>query len=105
MNRLNQESKIESISLTGEVEGATVRLNFSRENDAEIRQINAHANKQRENGGQLNVFIDYQTSNNGVNINATGCGMDVPFELIESLLLEMQEVYNNQKTTGGGKKN
>ena len=94
MNTLNQESKVESIALSGVIDGANVKLNYSRENGQKIRQITVHATKQAENG-QLNVYIDYQAANNAVNINVHNCGLEnVPVELIEGLLLEMQTVDN-----------
>ena len=91
MNTLKQESKVETIALVGEVDGADVRLNYSRENGKLIRQITAHATKQDENGGnQMSVFIDYQMAGKSVNINVHGCGLDnFPSALIEGLLLEM----------------
>jgi len=98
MNNLIQESKVVSIALAGMIEGATVRMNYSRENENPIQQITVHATKQMDNvGGQMNLYIDYQLANNGVNINVHNCGLDnVPFDLIGSLLSEMQAVNNKQ---------
>ena len=98
MSTLTQESRVENIVLAGEIQGATVRLNYSRENNSPVRQITVHATKQMDNSDeQMNLYIDYQLANNGVNINVHNCGLDnVPFELIGSLLSEMQAVNNKQ---------
>ena len=95
MSTLNQESKVENIALSGTVDGATVRMSFSREDGKPIRQITAQAVKTLKDGGQMNVYIDYQLANAGVNINVHNCGLEgVPLGLIEGLLTEMVTVNN-----------
>jgi len=95
MSSLSMESKVENITLAGEIEGAMARLTYSRENDNPVKQITVHAVKQTDGDGQMNVYIDYQAANKSVNINVHNCGLDnVPFELIKRLLSEMQEVDN-----------
>jgi len=93
MSVLKQESKVETIALVGTIDDAMVRLNYTRENENPVRQINVHAAKQTKDDGQMNVYIDYQTANKSLNINVHNCMLDnVPLELIEHLLEEMQEV-------------
>ena len=95
MNTLNHESKVENIALSGTIDGAAVRMNYSRENGKPIRQITVQATKQVDGGGQMNVYIDYQLANAGVNINVHNCGLEgVPLGLIEGLLTEMVTVNN-----------
>jgi len=90
------ESKAENITLTGVVADANVKLTYSRENENPIRQIAVHATRQSdESGVQMNVHIDYQLANNGVNFYVHNCGLEnIPFDLIELLLAEMQAVIN-----------
>ena len=94
MSTLNQESKVENITLTGVIDGADVRLTYSRENDSQIRQIDVHASKPDVNaGGQMNVFINWQPVSRSVNINMLNCRLDNALvALVESLLAEMQAV-------------
>ena len=96
MNTLNQESKIENVTLAGTIDGATVKMTYSRENEKTIKQITARAEKPVENGTSLGLFVEYNAANRSVVINAYNAGIgNVPLELIEKVLFEMQVINDD----------
>ena len=95
MSTLNQERKVEEITRSGVIDEANVSLKFSRENENLVRQISVNATKMAENGQQIVVYLDWQAANRHVTIGVSNCGLDdVPFELLEKLLVEMQSVLS-----------
>jgi len=90
---LKEESKVENITLTGVIDGANVRLSFSRDNKNPVRQITVNADKTVENGTPVNLFVDWQPANRSLTIAAYNCGLDdVPMDLIGKLLAEVRTV-------------
>ena len=91
MSTLNQETVVQNITRTGEIDGANVRLNFSRENEKTV-QITVNADKAAENG-MVNVYLDWRAANRHLTIGVNNFDLDdLPMELIEKLLAEMQAV-------------
>ena len=89
MNTLNQETRVENITMAGVIDGVNVKLSFSRENE-KVRQITVNASN--ENGMPV-AYLDWQPANQNLTMAAYNCGLDdVPMELIELLLMEMQAV-------------
>ena len=90
--------KVENITLSGVIEGANVKLTYSRENEKPIRQITVQADKRDSEGEQYNVYIDYQLANRSVIINAYNCDLEnVPVALIDGILKEMRAVNSNNQ--------
>ena len=93
MSRLNQESSVESITRTGVIEDADVRLDFTRENGNTVRQITVNASKASENGTSVSVYLEWQRASRNITMVAYGCELNaVPIELIVQFLSEMQLV-------------
>ena len=89
MSTLNQETRVENITLSGVIDKVSVRLSFSRENE-NVRQITVNANS--ENGMPV-AYLDWQPANQNLTMAAYNCGLnDVPMDLIEQLLAEMKAV-------------
>ena len=90
---LKQATKVEEITKTGVIDEANVMMRFSRENENQVRQITVNANKVATNGQPTTLCLDWQTVNRYLTITVSNCGLDdVPFELAEKLLIEMQAV-------------
>jgi len=96
MSKLNQESKVENITLSGVVEGANVRITYSREN-GDLTKINANVEKQTVSGMLQHVlYVDWQPISRHVTIAASNCSLDdVPLGLVEKVIAEMQLVHNS----------
>jgi len=93
MNTLNQETRVENVTRAGVIEGANVKLQFTRENDKPVRQITVNADMPVENGQPISVYIDWQHANRHVTMAASNCTLeDVPIELFDRLLSEMRAV-------------
>jgi hypothetical protein len=94
MSALKQEKRTENITLAGVIDGANVNLNYVRENEKTIQQITVHANEQAVDGRQpRTMYISWQAGS--ISINAYNCELDdVPMELIEKLVQEIQEIQD-----------